>query len=184
MKKILILLSSIIATGAFSQGNFKFVEETHDFGKVPEGDSIAYEFQFTNVGDQPIKISNVQPSCGCTVPKWPAEAIQPGATGRILAKYATRGRVGAFTKYLTISSDALESSKQIKFVGEVFAADTAKKEEVKSTTPSSQTTKKEEVKKVPSNKKAPQQKKVSSNASPKATNNKGTQKKQAPAQAK
>jgi len=184
MKKILILVSSIIAIGAFSQGNFKFVEETHDFGKVPEGDSVAYEFQFTNVGDQPLKISNVQPSCGCTVPKWPAEAIQPGATGRILAKYATKGRVGAFTKYLTISSDALESSKQIKFVGEVLAADTTKKDEVKSATPSSQPMKKEEVKKSPSNKKTPQQKKVSSNASPKATNNKGAQNKKAPVQAK
>lgn len=133
MKKIIVLLGCLATSCMYAQGNFKFVEESHDFGKVPEGDSVSYEFEFTNVGDQPLKITNVQPSCGCTVPKWPAEAIQPGGKGRILAKYATKNRVGAFTKYLTISSDALESSKQIKFVGEVLAAsapaDTIKKVE-------------------------------------------------------
>lgn len=129
MKKIIVLLGCLATSCMYAQGNFKFVEESHDFGKVPEGDSVAYEFEFTNVGDQPLKITNVQPSCGCTVPKWPAEAIQPGAKGRILAKYATKNRVGSFTKFLTISSDALESSKQIKFVGEVLSsapADTTK----------------------------------------------------------
>lgn len=132
MKKIIVLLGCIVSSCIYAQGNFKFVEESHDFGKVPEGDSISYEFEFTNVGDQPLKITNVQPSCGCTVPKWPVEAIQPGGKGRILAKYATKGRVGPFTKYLTISSDALESSKQIKFVGEVLSSapvDTTKKVE-------------------------------------------------------
>src|SRR5579871_6648530 len=38
-------------------GKFKFEEETHDFGSVPEGPLAEYDFVFKNVGKKPITIS-------------------------------------------------------------------------------------------------------------------------------
>ena len=49
--------------------------------------------------------TNTQGSCGCTVPTTPKEPIAPGAKGIIGVKYAT-DRVGAFTKTVTVTSNA------------------------------------------------------------------------------
>src|SRR4051812_2994080 len=56
-------------------GIFKFEEETHDFGTVPEGPTAEYDFEFKNVGKEPIVITEAHGSCGCTVPTWPHEPI-------------------------------------------------------------------------------------------------------------
>jgi len=40
----------------------------HDFGRVPVGDVLAHPFRMRNVEDEPITVTRVTPSCGCTVP--------------------------------------------------------------------------------------------------------------------
>src|SRR4051812_44985189 len=64
-------------------GKFKFNEETHDYGEVMEGPLAETDFEFKNVGKEPIVISEAHGSCGCTVPKWPQEPILPGKKGVI-----------------------------------------------------------------------------------------------------
>ena len=49
---------------------FQWVEETHDFGTIPQGTPVTHKFEFTNVGKEPLIISNVQKTCGCTVTDW------------------------------------------------------------------------------------------------------------------
>ena len=50
---------------------FRFDNERHDFGELDEGPKATHEFSFTNVGKEPLIITNARASCGCTVPKWP-----------------------------------------------------------------------------------------------------------------
>lgn len=38
----------------------------HDFGEVKKGESVEYVYEITNIGDNPLVISNVIPGCGCT----------------------------------------------------------------------------------------------------------------------
>jgi len=87
-------------------GKFKFKEETHDYGEVPEGPLAEYDFEFVNVGKKPITITEAHGSCGCTVPKWPTEPILPGKEGKIHVSYNTNGRQGAIQKDVTITSTA------------------------------------------------------------------------------
>ena len=133
MKKIALFLGTILTSCVFAQGNFKFVEENHDFGQIPEGPQVSYMFEFTNVGDMPLTVSNVAPSCGCTIPDWSKEAVQTGGKGFIKAIYNTQNRVGKFNKSMTVTSDGIETTKQVYFSGEVMAApapaDTTKKAE-------------------------------------------------------
>ena len=82
-----------------------FVNETIDYGTIAHNADGAREFVFTNNGTKPLIITNAQGSCGCTVPTSPKAPIAPGATGKIGVKYAT-DRVGAFTKTVTITSNA------------------------------------------------------------------------------
>jgi len=82
-----------------------FENETIDYGTIAHNADGKREFVFVNNGNKPLTIESTQGSCGCTVPSKPEGAIAPGAKGVIGVKYAT-DRVGAFTKTVTITSNA------------------------------------------------------------------------------
>ena len=42
--------------------------EFHDFGRVPDGDTVTRVFRLRNSDPRPIAIQRVDPGCGCTVP--------------------------------------------------------------------------------------------------------------------
>jgi Protein of unknown function (DUF1573) len=97
-----------------------FDNETIDYGTLPHNADGAREFTFTNNGNKPLIISNTQGSCGCTVPSTPKDPIAPGAKGKIGVKYAT-DRVGAFTKTVTVTSNAVgQESKVITIKGTIL----------------------------------------------------------------
>jgi hypothetical protein len=93
----------------FAQGIMNFEKDTHDFGNIDEGTVASYEFVFINTGNQPIEISQVQASCGCTTPDWTRKAIMPKAKGVIKASYNSDGRPGVFNKTITVYSNAQKS---------------------------------------------------------------------------
>ncbi|MCS6991871.1 MAG: DUF1573 domain-containing protein [Chitinophagales bacterium] len=101
-------------------GEFKFETETYDFGKIPRGIPVTHDFVFTNVGKEPIIISNVQASCGCTTPSWPKEPILPGKTGVIKVQY-NAASPGSFNKSITIMSNAKTPTKVLYVKGMVEA---------------------------------------------------------------
>ncbi len=103
-------------------GEFKFVSESHDFGNIAEGPQAMYDFEFTNTGKEPILISNVHASCGCTTPVWPKEPILPAAKSKISVVYNTKGRPGPFTKTITISSNSKTPERQLIIKGSVDKA--------------------------------------------------------------
>ena len=70
MKKLIILCSvvflfaAVTAFNVVEKAEFKFEKETHDFGKIPQGKPVSVEFKFTNTGDEPLIISNIERVCG------------------------------------------------------------------------------------------------------------------------
>ena len=108
-----------------------FAKETHDYGTVKYGADGTCTFEFKNTGNEPLIISNAKGSCGCTVPVWPKEPIAPGAKGFIGVKYAT-DRVGAFTKTVTVTSNAAgQATKVLTIKGTVLPDPTPAATEVK-----------------------------------------------------
>lgn len=79
-----------------------FEETSHDFGKIHQGDTVRHVFRFKNIGDHPLLIENVKPSCTCTVLDFPQEAISPGGTGEIKAHIDTSDKSGRHTKYFAV----------------------------------------------------------------------------------
>ena len=102
------------------EGDFKFVEESHDFGDIPQGTPVTTQFSFTNTGKEPLIIKNCQASCGCTVPSWPKEPILPGKESNIQVTY-NAAHAGQFTKSITITSNAKTPTKVIYIRGNVQA---------------------------------------------------------------
>jgi hypothetical protein len=103
-----------------------FKEETYNFGEIPEGPQVTHEFKFTNTGKEPLILSNVRASCGCTTPSWPKEPVLPGKDAAILVTYNTQGRPGNFSKVITITSNSDQPSRVIDIKGEVIKADPEK----------------------------------------------------------
>ena len=98
-----------------------FESETIDYGTVAYKSDGKREFVFTNNGTEPLIIKNAQGSCGCTVPTWPKEPIAPGAKAVIGVKYDT-GRGGqAFTKTITLTTNAATPTKTLTIKGNVLA---------------------------------------------------------------
>ena len=120
MKKISFLLGLMSLCGALAaQGVMHFKSDEYNFGQVKEGNLAEHEFTFTNTGDQPVVISSVQASCGCTTPYWTKDPILPGKEGKIKASYNSQGRPGNFLKTITITSNAAEPSKVLRIQGTV-----------------------------------------------------------------
>ncbi|MBE7170390.1 MAG: DUF1573 domain-containing protein [Williamsia sp.] len=81
-------------------------EKTINYGKIKEGEKLNVEFKFTNTGKQPLVISRVEPSCGCTVAEIPKEPIQPGKEGSIHGSFDSNGRSRTQHKTLLVYSNA------------------------------------------------------------------------------
>ena len=92
-----------------------------NYGTIEKASTGVRFFKFTNTGTAPLVISNAKGSCGCTVPSFPKEPIMPGAAGYIKVKYDTK-RVGAFTKYVTLTTNATSNgTTRLKILGTVEA---------------------------------------------------------------
>lgn len=104
--------------------SFKDAGNTHEFGSIPQGIPVTYSFTFTNTGKNPLILSAVTPSCGCTSPEWTKEPIAPGKSGVIKVTYNAQA-MGSFTKTVTITSNAADSPAVLYIRGEVKAAQQA-----------------------------------------------------------
>jgi hypothetical protein len=98
----------------------KFNVVVHDYGTIYQGADGNCNFSFKNEGDEPLILSNVRSSCGCTVPSWPKDPILPGQTSSIKVTYDTK-RLGTISKQITVSSNATEPSLVLNIKGNVIA---------------------------------------------------------------
>ncbi len=142
MKKLLSIIA--IATFGFTtyaqtgaKIEFKDKDNTIDYGTVTkEADNGIRSFEFTNTGDADLIITNVQSSCGCTVPSKPDGPIKPGKTGKIDVKYNMNP--GPIRKTITVESNAVnyEGGKiPLKIKGTVVAPENVNVMEKKKTLP-------------------------------------------------
>ena len=96
-----------------------FSEYEHNFGKVSEGEKVAYVFKFENQGTSDLVIASATASCGCTVPEFDKKPIAPGKTGNLKVVFDTVGRFGMQSKTITVKSNAKNPVVLLKITAEV-----------------------------------------------------------------
>jgi hypothetical protein len=130
MKKTILICLAVIglaftASTAFAQDNeqaeFKFNEEKHDFGKIPQGTPVTTIFEFTNIGKSPLIISDVKPTCGCTIAHFTNTPVKAGEKGEITITYNAAAAM-PFNKTIVVTSNSKTPTKYLNIVGEVIAA--------------------------------------------------------------
>lgn len=108
----------------------EFDKLVHDYGDIQQHGDGQCEFTFTNKGKEPLILSNVRSSCGCTVPEWPRQPVLPGQSDVISVKYDTK-RVGVINKSIHVYSNATESPVTLRIKGTVHSASESKMPEKK-----------------------------------------------------
>ena len=90
-----------------------FEEVSFDFGDIQQGDKVQHVFAFENTGTEPLILTNVQTTCGCTVPKWPREPIPPGQRAEIKVHFDSSGKMGKVNKVVKVISNAVTPISQV-----------------------------------------------------------------------
>lgn len=137
MRTFLIILSACLLY-ACSQGDKKasvapvagppavttiqWLDSMREVSNVQEGEKVETQFRFINTGKSPLVISNVEASCGCTVPEKPTEPILPGEEGRIKAVFDSKGRSGKNIKQLRVYANTPEGMHTVNFFVDVTKA--------------------------------------------------------------
>jgi hypothetical protein len=129
--KRLILMCAVVLGFAFNasaqtdnKAEFKFNEEKHDFGKVAQGTPVTTVFTYINVGVEPLILTEVKPTCGCTIADYTKTPVKKGESGKITITY-NAAVVGPFTKTIVVTSNAKTPQKYLNIIGEVLPAKAA-----------------------------------------------------------
>jgi len=129
MKRIAVVLFCFVAatlasaqTASVAHGPvINWDNPTHDFGDIYQGDKVEHSFKFTNTGSEPLIITNVEVTCGCTVPKgWPRDPVAPGADAEINIQFDSTGKYGKQNKVVKIISNASSGTNQVLFTTNVL----------------------------------------------------------------
>jgi hypothetical protein len=126
MKKLMLLFAVVLgfAFTASAQDSekaeFKFNEEKHDFGKIPQGTPVTTVFEFTNIGKEPLILTDVKPTCGCTIADYTKTPVKNGEKGVIKITYNAQV-ASPFNKTIVVTSNAKTPTKYLNIVGEVIA---------------------------------------------------------------
>ena len=120
-------LFTFLFLAAFASGQAQAINEPlvmkeleFNFGSIPQGKPVYHIFEIKNTGTTPLKLDNVQASCGCTTPEWNKEPIPAGGTDKIRVGYNAAAE-GHFEKMVTVAYNG-NSTKQIIIKGDVWRA--------------------------------------------------------------
>ena len=112
--------AAIIASGRKTIMHFPKTEI--DLGILKQGVPAKAAFFFTNHGEAPLVIYNVETSCGCTGAEWPKQPVKAGEKGEIKVIYDAR-EPGMFIKTITVYANLENGSKVLKIKGSVDSFD-------------------------------------------------------------
>jgi len=122
MKKALIFVAAMLlvlygATGQARGPEIRFENPEHDYGDIREEGGVAkHTFWFTNVGDDTLVLTRVQPGCGCTASDYTKTPVLPGERGFVTADYDPRNRPGPFRKHILVVSNSRVSPNLSIFI--------------------------------------------------------------------
>ena len=74
------------------EGDIKFDYTEFDFGVIEPYEEVECKFYFTNKSENRFVIHSVVTTCGCTVPAWNRQPIQPNGRDSISVKFKSNSK--------------------------------------------------------------------------------------------
>lgn len=79
-----------------------FDRMTIDLGEIAQGAQVSEKVYVTNTGSEPLIISSMKGSCGCTVAAYPKAPVAPGDSAAIELAFNSKGKEGKQHKAVTM----------------------------------------------------------------------------------
>jgi len=121
MKKLLLSLFVLAIAFASTAQNvakkaddvIKFTEVRYNFGKIKQGVPVIHDFQFSNIGVEPLIIETASASCGCTTPTWPKQPVMKSKADILKAGF-NAAAPGPFEKTIFVKIKGIDSLYELK----------------------------------------------------------------------
>ena len=97
-----------------------FTESSKNFGDITQGEVVEHTFKYENTGNQPLILSNVLVTCGCTATNWPRDPVAPGKSAEITVRFDSKGKNGAQNKIITVVSNAVNPREKVSIKANVL----------------------------------------------------------------
>ncbi len=98
-------------------------DQVHDFGGIPLGESIPYQFEIVNDGNVPLIIAGMKCESAKVKCKWPDKPVKPGKKAYLTVTYTAKGDVGSFQHDILLTTNAAPGAYPfIKISGAVTPA--------------------------------------------------------------
>lgn len=96
----------------------QWIDTLINIGTLKQGEKTMVTFTCKNIGNKPLLLTDVAPTCGCTVADYTKEAILPGKTGTVKANFDSKKFCGQINKTVNAYSNTTNRPKQpLQFTG-------------------------------------------------------------------
>lgn len=107
-RSIILLLTALFAVDACAANPrlLRFDTPEHDLGTIQEADgTVALIFEFVNISQTPVVVTDVRSTCSCTIPSYSRDAIKPGEKGVVNVIFDPKDLDGDLSKSLVVVAD-------------------------------------------------------------------------------
>lgn len=98
----------------------KLDQSSYDFGSIDEGEVIKHNFRILNRGNAPLKITDFEVGCGCTMVDIPRNPVQPGKMINIKAVFDSKDKLGSQNKRIRLVTNGSPRYLDMYFKGMVY----------------------------------------------------------------
>ncbi len=82
-----------------------FLEDSFDFGKIDQQQTVEHIFKFKNTGNADLKIDHLQSSCSCTGALISSKVVPPGGSGEIKVSFSSKSFQGEIKRSVQVFSN-------------------------------------------------------------------------------
>jgi hypothetical protein len=115
---VLGLCGACLVSTAIAGPRLEVAEPTFQFGQRERGQTVEHTFVLKNTGDEPLSITRVQASCGCTDTQLAAKEVPPGGETKLDAKLSLKSQSGPQKRTILIeTNDPVHPQTIVSLVG-------------------------------------------------------------------
>lgn len=115
-----VLVCMVLLQVAQAQPKLAIDNMSIDLGTIYSGQIKTGSIMLRNIGNQPLKILHVQPSCGCTTVRQPKSELPPNDSDEVEISFNSALYHGPVEKYVNIeTNDPLSQYVSVKFTAMV-----------------------------------------------------------------
>lgn len=94
-------------------------DTVYNFGQVQQGKAVSHVFKFINEGREPLIITSVEPTCGCTIADYTKTPVKPSEVGQITLTFNAASTLQPFNKSILVKSNSTTPIRRLYIKGEV-----------------------------------------------------------------